>query len=86
LFGLNGASPYKPKRSLKAKKGLKAMSKGRHLFRETELRRAVRAAESAGMKIGRVEIDSTGKISLIPSDDAEATNVERSDQWDTALK
>jgi hypothetical protein len=60
------------------------MSKGRHLFRETDLRRAVRAAESAGMKIGRVEIDCTGKISLIPSDDT--TSDERGDQWDTALK
>jgi len=60
------------------------MSKGRHLFRETELRRAVKAAESAGMKISRVEIDCTGKISLIPSDDT--TSVERGDQWDAALK
>jgi hypothetical protein len=59
------------------------MSKGRHLFRETELRRAVRAAESAGMKIGRVEIDSTGKISLFPGDRGDSVEPEKN-EWDSA--
>lgn len=64
------------------------MSKGRHLFREAEIRRAVKAVESAGMKVGRVEIDSAGKISLIPGNVAEATSggLEKGDQWDAALK
>ena len=35
-------------------------------FRKADLKRAGLAAESAGMKIGRIEIDNAGKISLIP--------------------
>ena len=62
------------------------MSKGRHLFREAEVRRAVKAVESAGMKIGRVEIDSAGKISLIPGDEAAPGIAEGGNQWDDALK
>lgn len=42
------------------------MSKGRHRFTEAELRRAVKAAESAGMKIGRVEIEGA-KFRLSPA-------------------
>lgn len=57
------------------------MSKGRHRFTEAELRRAVKAAESAGMKIGRVEIEA-GKISLIPGDRGASVEPEKN-EWDS---
>jgi hypothetical protein len=57
------------------------MSKGRHRFTEAELRRAVKAAESAGMKIGRVEIEA-GKISLIPGDRGDSVEHEKN-EWDS---
>jgi hypothetical protein len=57
------------------------MSKGRHLFREAEIRRAVKAAQSAGMKIARVEIDNTGKISLIPGDRGASVEPEKN-EWE----
>ena len=58
------------------------MSKGRHRFTEAELRRAVKAAESAGMKIGRVEIEA-GKISLIPGDRGDSVEPDKN-EWDSA--
>ena len=53
------------------------MSKGRHRFTEAELRRAVKAAESAGMKI------EAGKISLIPGDRGASVEPEKN-EWDNA--
>lgn len=41
------------------------MSKGAATFRKANVKRVIEAAESAGMKIGRVEIDKDGKIALI---------------------
>ena len=47
----------------------KAMSKA--TFRKSDLKRAILAAESAGMKIGYFEIDGTGKISVFSANSAE---------------
>jgi hypothetical protein len=47
------------------------MSKGPSTFRQTDVKRAILAAESAGKKVGRVEIDKQGKIILFP-DNGEA--------------
>ena len=46
------------------------MSQGPCTFRKSDLRRAIQAAESAGMRVGRVEVDKSGKIVLFPSDGA----------------
>ena len=62
------------------------MPKGQCTFRKTDVTRAIKAAENAGMKIGRVEVDSAGTISLIPGNVAEANSSEEGDQWDAALK
>jgi hypothetical protein len=51
------------------------MSKGRHLFREAEIRRAVKAVESAGMKVGRVEIDKGGTIAVIAANGAPSLEI-----------
>ena len=43
------------------------MPRNRCSFRESDVRRAVKAARSSGLEIGRVEIDSTnGKIAILP--------------------
>lgn len=34
-------------------------------FRKADLERMIKAAESAGLKVGRIEIDNGGKITLI---------------------
>jgi hypothetical protein len=53
------------------------MSKQQSNFRETDVRRAVRAVESAGVKIGRIELQK-GKIIIIPG----ATESERpANEW-----
>jgi hypothetical protein len=42
------------------------VSSGRHLFKQTDLARALRAARDAGLPIARVDIDpATGTFSLI---------------------
>jgi hypothetical protein len=45
------------------------MSKGPSTFRVTDVRRAVKATESAGLKVGRIEL-SPGKIIIVPANGA----------------
>ena len=42
------------------------MSKGPCTFRKSDIRRGVQALESAGLKVGRVEISREGRIILFP--------------------
>ena len=46
------------------------MSKAASTFRKSDVKRAIQAAESAGMTVRRVEIDTAGKIILVPDDGA----------------
>jgi Tfp pilus assembly PilM family ATPase len=59
------------------------MPKGPCTFRKSDVKRAIEAAESAGMKVARVEVDAAGKISLIPGNVAEAAGAEEGNPWDT---
>ncbi|MCK1507199.1 hypothetical protein [Bradyrhizobium sp. 18] len=43
------------------------MSRGVHAFKETDLTRAVRAVKKGGLSIGRVEIEKSGKIVIVPN-------------------
>jgi len=45
-------------------------------FKLTDVRRAVRAAQTAGIAVGRVEIDKAGKISLVVSNPSAATDTD----------
>jgi hypothetical protein len=47
------------------------MSKAASTFRKSDVKRAIQAAEAAGMKIGHVEVDRAGKIILVPGNGAE---------------
>jgi hypothetical protein len=60
------------------------MPRARCNFRQTEVRRAVRAVEDAtGHKVERIEIDPSGKIIVFPSNDAKADTA--ANPWDADL-
>ena len=44
------------------------MSKAASNFRRTDVKRAIQAAASAGLKIGRIELQGA-KVVLVPADD-----------------
>ena len=46
-------------------------------FRRTDVKRAIQAAQAAGIKIGRVELEG-GKVSIIPADDESAESADNS--------
>ena len=48
------------------------MSKAASTFRKSDVKRAIQAAEAAGMAVARVDIDSEGKISVVPGNGATA--------------
>jgi hypothetical protein len=56
------------------------------LFKETDLKRAVKAVIAAGLDVGRVQVDNNGTINVIPAKTADA--VKKSDprnEWDYPL-
>jgi hypothetical protein len=61
------------------------MSKAASTFRKSDVKRAIQAAESAGMTVCRVEIDAAGKIILVPdnggTDAAQAKPRDPLDNW-----
>jgi hypothetical protein len=61
------------------------MSKAASTFRKSDVKRAIQAAESAGMTVCRVEIDAAGKIILVPdnggSDAAQPKPQDSLDNW-----
>jgi hypothetical protein len=54
------------------------MSKGMLTFKETDLRRAIRAFQKAGLSIARAEIDQDGKIVVVTGNSSEQTQSEQS--------
>ena len=48
------------------------MARARCTFRQQDVTRAVKAIAAAGISIARVEIDKTGKITIIAATPAEA--------------
>jgi hypothetical protein len=50
------------------------MARTHPIFRQTDVARAVKGARAGGLDIGRVEIDSAGKIVLIPKSEAREAN------------
>jgi hypothetical protein len=55
-------------------------------FRKADFKRAVEAAKSAGMQVARIDIDPTGKISLIPGNVAEAVGGIAVNEWDVTAR
>jgi hypothetical protein len=60
------------------------MSNRPYLFRETDLRRAVRGATSAGLTASRVEITAEGKIILVVLENG-STKIAPANPWDELL-
>jgi len=54
------------------------MPKAKCKFTQTDIRRGIKAIESAGLKVGRVEIQE-GKIILFPANSAEVMNEVKSE-------
>ena len=61
------------------------MSQGPQRFREREVRRLIKAAHSAGIKIARVEVGPDGRIAIIPEKSDEGGNAYASNPWDEVL-
>ena len=51
----------------------------RQAFRQIDIARSVKGAQSAGLSIGRIEIDRDGKIVLIPAPEGKLPIPERND-------
>jgi hypothetical protein len=51
-------------------------------FRQTDVKRAVKAVRAAGVEVARVVIEKDGRITVVP--DAQSTGCERND-WDEVL-
>jgi hypothetical protein len=47
------------------------------MLEETDLRRAIRASQKAGLSIARVEIDQDGKIVVVTTNNSEQTQQEQ---------
>ena len=52
-------------------------------FKQSDIVRAVKAAEAAGMRVGRFEIDPSGRIVVIRDSGQEATGP---NEWDVVLR
>jgi hypothetical protein len=61
------------------------MSHGPQRFRESEMRRAIKAAGSAGVEIARIEIHKSGGFAIIPSKPDEDCKGGASNPWDEVL-
>ncbi len=60
------------------------MSKGRQVFRRTDLLRAIKGAVAAGVEIARVEIEpDTGKIVIVFGKSV-ASHTGATNEWDGA--
>ena len=58
------------------------MSKAASTFRKSDVKRAIQAAESGGMTVCRVEIDTAGKITFVPDNGATAVQPKPQDSLD----
>jgi len=59
------------------------MPKGLQLFKETDLRRAIKTFQKLGLPIARAEIDRDGKIVVVVGEETEnLTKGEGANEWD----
>ena len=62
------------------------MSSGKYRFVESEIRRAIKATQNAGLEVGRIEIKPDGSVSIVPgtpdtTKDKSMTNYNALDVW-----
>lgn len=58
------------------------MGHGPCSFRESDLRRAIKAAHSAGIEIGRLEVGPDGRIAIIPGKPEPPAQSAPPNEWD----
>ena len=62
------------------------MSRGRAIFTEADVTRALKAAQKAGLPVYKYEIDWTGKIVVVTAKvDSSVTADEAQNPWDQVL-
>jgi hypothetical protein len=54
-------------------------------FRETDVKRAVKAVRAAGVEVDRVEIEKDGRIVVFTGEPGQARDAEDSNAWDEVL-
>jgi hypothetical protein len=59
------------------------MARAPAIFRQADVTRAFRAAQAAGVRVARVEIDREGKIVIVTADELEGERREEN-EWDRA--
>jgi hypothetical protein len=64
------------------------MPKGLQIFKQTDLLRAIRTSQEAGLSIARVEIDRDGKIVVVVGESRQESpgNDNGEQSWDAAVK
>ena len=63
------------------------MSKGLQIFKQTDLLRAIRTFQKAGLPIARAEIDRNGKIVVVAGErkSADENTMTNANPWDEVL-
>ena len=63
------------------------MSRGQQTFKQSDLTKAIKATVKAGIAVGRVEIDKTGRIVIVTAKPEDAANGEKlgKNEWDGVL-
>jgi hypothetical protein len=59
------------------------MAKGNCTFRKSDVTRLLSAAEKAGVKVARVEVEA-GKLTLVPEHDGAIPEGSKPNEWDNA--
>ena len=54
-------------------------------FRRTDVKRAIQAAQAAGIKIRRVQLEG-GKVSIIPADDESEISNDSNNSFDKIMR
>ena len=61
------------------------MSKGLQIFKQTDLLRAIKTFQKAGLPIARVEIDRDGKIVVVAGKPSDENRMTIANPWDEVL-
>jgi hypothetical protein len=56
--------------------------RGRNHFKATDMKRAITAAQKAGLKVGSVEIGPDGRIVIVAAKDSEVSYNDTVNPWD----
>jgi hypothetical protein len=63
------------------------MARGQFTFRKNDLTRAIQAAKAAGLDIAKVELDCSGKITIVAAEASAGGDVDELDreleEWET---